>query len=92
MLGWALAFRQRLLDDPDPPILVWAAGCYALALMIDAFGQLVGWGGVREETAKLIGVAAWLIFFWRTTCAASICATQLGTDERQLRLRFRPLR
>lgn len=66
-LIWALVFRRRLLTDPDLPILVWAAGWYGLALAIDGFGELIGWGGVREETAKLIGVATWLIFFWRTT-------------------------
>ena len=64
---WAVAFRKRLLMDPDLPILVWAAGWYGLALWIDGYGELIGWGGVREETAKLIGVATWLTFFWRTT-------------------------
>jgi len=66
-LIWALAFRRRLLIDPDLPILVWAAGWYGLALWIDSYGELIGWGGVREEAAKLIGVATWLVFFWRTT-------------------------
>lgn len=64
---WALVFRVRLLDDPDLPILVWAIGFAALALWIDGYGPPFGWGGVREEAAKLIGVATWLIFFWRTT-------------------------
>ena len=64
---WGAAFHRRLLADPDLPILVWSVGWYALALWIDAFGETIGWGGVREESAKLIGVAAWLIFFARTT-------------------------
>lgn len=64
---WALLFRRRLLAEPDLPILLWAALWYAVALFIDAFGSMIGWGGVREETAKLIGVASWLVLFWRVT-------------------------
>ena len=64
---WSLAFRQRLLMDSDLPILVWAAGWYGVALWIDGWGELIGWGSVREETAKLIGIAIWMTFFWRST-------------------------
>lgn len=66
-LLWASAFWRRLLTDPDLPILIWAAGWYGLALLIDGYGEFIGWGGVREQAAKLIGVSTWLVFFWRTT-------------------------
>ncbi len=64
-VAWAATFRRRLLADPDRLILAWALAWYGLALTIDTFGGAIGWGGVREEIAKLVGVLAWLVFHWR---------------------------
>jgi hypothetical protein len=64
-LGWGFAGRRTLLADPDLPVLLWAALAYATALAIDVAGEAIGWGGVREEAAKLTGVAAWFVFHWR---------------------------
>jgi hypothetical protein len=64
-LLWVLLFRNTLARDPDAPIIVWALGWLALSLAIDVAGDVVGWGAVREETAKLIGTASWVAFHWR---------------------------
>lgn len=66
-VAWVVAFSSRLLADPDLPMLVWSLGWYAMALLIDSFGGVFGWGEVREEMAKLIGVSSWLAFHWRGT-------------------------
>jgi hypothetical protein len=68
---WGFAFRRRLLADRDLPILGWAVLAYGTALAIDGFGEVIGWGGVREEVAKLVGVAAWLVFHWRVSLRAA---------------------
>jgi hypothetical protein len=64
-LVWGFAGRRTLVEDPDLPVLLWAALAYATALTIDVAGEIIGWGGVREEAAKLTGVAAWFVFHWR---------------------------
>jgi hypothetical protein len=64
-LLWIVGFRETLARDRDAPIIVWALAWLALSLGIDVVGQVVGWGAVREETAKLIGMTSWVIFHWR---------------------------
>jgi hypothetical protein len=64
-LLWVAFSWHMLARDPDSPIILWAVGWLALSLAIDVAGEMVGWGGVREETAKLIGMTSWVIFHWR---------------------------
>jgi hypothetical protein len=68
---WGIVFRRQLLADRDLPILGWAVIAYGTSLWIDGFGGAIGWGGAREEVAKLTGVLAWAVFHWRVTTRAA---------------------
>lgn len=77
--AWGLVFRRRLLHDPDLLLLGWAVLWYAIALLVDAFGEVVGWGGVREEAAKLVGILGWVTYHSRTSHRAVVASFDPST-------------